>query len=206
MLIRLIVCSIIMLAGCSSKSKKVVPPPVAEHGKITMISALEGTFKFRANDFLNLKTEQLPPQTQVSEFKAAGWKVTHIFFGYVTDHSENADFVAAGVVPFEKGRLYGWAVRFEEVEIGLRPLTIIETLTLPDVPQTFRYDSNQTTLDKKGQVATTKLRVDPKEQWVYNFWQITEEDPKGSYEIELMIHGKPFRKLQFKIADAEISR
>ena len=197
-----------VIAPSAATGSAMTPPqPGSTTGLASQASASTGenleawktAVRFNARELITLPPEKLKG-FEVQDITVHGWKLTHILFGFLAQEDSEMNFVVSTKVPYTTDRLYGWTARFEKATVHpKRPVEITEVLYLPETPRILRFNSDTTTADSTGKKITTRLKVDPEEVWVFNFWQITPEDPKGNYKIDLTSGKKALKTFDFEL-------
>lgn len=158
-----------------------------------------GANYFYTKNLFNLTEKDLSPFLQrQNEF--IDWQITHFISGYLDREGENLRFYTQSEFAMKPGRLYGWAMRFKRVKKSTsKILKISEVLTLPQTPQRLLYDTSTTEVDKNGKKIESKLKAHPDETWIYHFWEMTEDDPKGTYQLQVVVENQVLKNLTFNV-------
>lgn len=145
---------------------------------------------FKTLDLSRIEDFKLPLQQDTKDL------VTHLFFGYLDQVGTDVIFVPTENIPYLEGRLYGWALKYgiqNEGPKDSRPV-LYEEMLLPDSPRVLRVNQETTQIKNNGKLIITKLPLKAKENWAFNFWEITEEDPEGEYQFTIKLKDKLISK------------
>lgn len=157
-------------------------------------------FSFSADKLSEIDDEKLKPFT-ISFFNEKV-NLSHAVFGYINTDGKKPEFVVTNQIPYKPGVNYGWGVKLKSssvIDLNKMQISFNEALILPSAPRIFRYDKSVTSLNAEGTKAMTKLKLAPFDGWVFNFWAITLEDPKGPHSIELFQGENFIQKFNFNI-------
>ncbi len=191
-LVTMILCLIV--AGCASQSKN-------EDGA-SGLPANSNAPRFTPEELRQLSPEQLQDY-QVTYQSDKGWAVTHTLFGYLDRSVNPPQFVITDRIPLQPGLIYGWGAK-TEIPPVVKPdgnlIRITEVFQLPEAPRRFRVNFDKTQLSETGDRATTQLEFKPA-PWLFNFWEITPDDPAGAHRITLKEGEKIIREFQFQVTN-----
>ncbi len=181
-----------ILGSCSTNNKNITDS--------NSIYSKKNSFKFSADKLSEIDETKLKPFA--INFFNEKVHLSHAVFGYINTEGGKPEFIVTNKIPYKAGIHYGWGVKLKSssiLELNKQQISFSESLTLPSAPRIFRYDKSVTSLNLEGTKATTLLKLTPFDGWVFNFWQITIEDPKGPHFIELFQEQNFVQKFNFSI-------
>ncbi len=118
--------------------------------------------------------------------------ISSIEFG---TYDKDSQFSSTELVPYKVDQRYGWRMQVDANE----PVEWIEILTLPSAPETWGPKSRHRTVSEDRCSCTSRFLEFPATGVLEDSWMVAKGDPKGVYNMCLIVNGKEVRHIQFKV-------
>ena len=105
---------------------------------------------------------------------------------FVPDAAGNTSFVETRSIPNTAGQSFGW---FIEVGAVSDPIWWTEQLMLPEAPASWGELGSQAnvSISRDRRTITTRDESEAIDGWIYNMWEVIEDDPSGQYSIRVTL-------------------